>query len=137
MVVQNKDGVQEESRSLFASLQLKGKMFVADPKEDNRTFVILPKGIQLATLKVLKGDQEQFLEQMLIQSMVGFQLDQIKKQLQPVVIPLKKFPNPKELQCLGFNLTNVDVKVNKGFVQFNANYIKIDVPEDEEACNKF
>ena len=72
MVVQNKDGVQEESRSLFASLQLKGKMFVADPKEDNRTFVILPKGIQLATLKVLKGDQEQFLEQMLIQSMVGF-----------------------------------------------------------------
>jgi len=72
LVVETKQGIQEEARSLYASFQLKGKMFVADPKEDNRTFVILPKGIQLATLKVLKGDQEQFLEQMLIQSMVGF-----------------------------------------------------------------
>jgi hypothetical protein len=91
-------------------------MFVADPTFENRTFVILPKGVQLSTLKILKGDQEQFLEQMLIQSMVGFQLDQVKKAFQPVVIPLKKFPNPTELQCLGFNLTNVDIKVNKGYI---------------------
>ena len=29
------------------------------------------------------------------------------------------------------------MKVNKGYVQLNGNYIKIDKPEDEEACTKF
>lgn len=52
------------------------------------------------------------------------------------MIPLKKFPNPKELQCLGFNLTNVDIKVNKGYLQLNGNYIKVDKPDDEEVCFK-
>lgn len=47
-------------------------MFVADAKHENRTFVVLPKGVNLASLKILKGDTEQFLEQMLINSMLGF-----------------------------------------------------------------
>lgn len=74
---------------------------------------------------------------MLVQSMVGFQLENLKKAFQPIAIPLKKFQNPAEVQCLGFNLTNLMVKVNKGFVQLNANYISIpredvDIPFCEE-----
>jgi hypothetical protein len=137
MIIENKKGVWEEARAMYSTIKFKGKMFVADAKFDNRTFVILPKGLQIAQLKVLKGEEEQFLEQMLIQSMLGMQLENAKKSMQPMTIPLKKFPNPKEVQCFGFNLTNVVIKVNKGFLQVNANYIKIDKPTDENYCELF
>ena len=67
---------------------------------------------------------------MMIQSMLGYQLETMKKYLTPITIPLKTFINPKELSCLGFNLTNLLVKINKGFLQFNANYVNVDHPVD-------
>jgi len=67
-------------RSLYIQLNLKGKIFVADEKHDNRTLVILPKSISMPIFKVKTADgEEQFMEQMLVQSMVGFQLDNMKK----------------------------------------------------------
>jgi len=55
-------------------------MFVADAQFDNRTFVILPKSVSMPNFKVLNSEkEEQFLEQMLVQSMVGFQLENLKK----------------------------------------------------------
>jgi hypothetical protein len=73
-------------------------MFVADAEFDNRTFVVLPKAIAMPTFKILNKDgEEQFLEQMLIQSMVGMQLENLKKTFQPFVFPLKKFQNPPQL----------------------------------------
>jgi len=79
------------------TLGLKGKIFVADAEFDNRTLVILPRGIELSNLKIFKGDEEQFLEQMLAQSLIGVQLDQFKKSLKPQIFPLKDFNNPPEL----------------------------------------
>jgi hypothetical protein len=109
--------VQEAARDVYVQLALKGKMFVADAQFDNRTLVILPKALVMPVFKVLNSaSEEQFLEQMLVQSMVGYQFDALKKAFQPIVVPLKKFENPREAQCLGFNLTNVMVKVNKGFI---------------------
>ena len=116
VIVQGKDGEWQEARAIYVTLQLRGKMFIADDQFENRTFVILPKGVQMPTIKVFKEGQEQFLEQMLIQSMVGYQLDNIKKAFKPVIIPLKKFDNPPELECFGFNLTNLDFKINKGYL---------------------
>jgi len=70
--------------------------------------------------------------------MVGFQLDNLKKQFKPMTIPLKKFNNPRELQCLGFNLTNVMVKINKGYLQVNGNYIRLGQDQvDTEFCSGF
>lgn len=132
-------GNSDLARSIYIQFQLKGKMFVADQKHDNRTLVIMPKSITMPVFKVKTPDgEEQFMEQMLIQSMVGFQLDNMKKQFKPAVIPLKKFNNPRELQCLGFNLTNVNVKINKHFLQVNGNYIKL-TPEqvDTDFCTMF
>ena len=101
-------------------------MFIADAQHDNRTLVAMPKSLQMPIFKVLNNQgEEQFLEQMLVQSMVGFQLDNLKKQFKPAIIPLKKFNNPRELQCLGFNLTNIAVKINKGYLQVNGNYIRL------------
>ena len=75
---------------------------------------------------------------MLVQSMVGFQLDNLKKHFQPIAIPLKKFQNPREAQCLGFNLTNIMVKINKGFIQVNSNYIRLNQDQvDTEFCETF
>jgi hypothetical protein len=117
-------------------LALKGKIFVADAQFDNRTLVILPKAALMPIFKVLNAaGEEQFLEQMLVQSMVGYQLDSLKKAFQPFVVPLKKFDNPREAQCLGFNMTNVMVKVNKGFIQVNGGYIRLDKDQiDTEFC---
>lgn len=44
------------------TLGMKGKIFVADAEYDNRTLVILPRGIDMTNLKIFKGDEEQFLE---------------------------------------------------------------------------
>lgn len=66
MIIETSHGKWEDARTMYMTLSLKGKMFVADAKFDNRTFVVLPKGIYLSTLKIMKDDQEQFLEQMLV-----------------------------------------------------------------------
>ena len=97
-IIVDPKGESELARSLFVQLQLKGKMFVADEKHDNRTLVIMPKSVTMPVFKVKTPDnEEQFMEQMLVQSMIGFQLDNLKKQFKPAVIPLKKFNNPREL----------------------------------------
>jgi len=139
IIVTNSEGQQEEARSLYVQFQLKGKMFIADAQHDNRTLVVMPKALQMPVFKVLNNQgEEQFLEQMLVQSMVGFQLDNLKKQFKPATIPLKKFNNPKELQCLGFNLTNVAVKINKGYLQVNGNYLRLNQDDiDTEFCSSF
>jgi hypothetical protein len=53
---------------------------------------------------------------MLAQSLIGVQLDQIKKGFTPKLYPLKNFENPEELECFGFNFTNFDVKINKAYL---------------------
>ncbi len=54
------------------------------------------------------------------------------------MIPLKKFENPPELQCLGFNLTDIHVKINKGYIQANGAYTRL-TPEqvDQKFCTTF
>jgi len=67
LIVENKEGVQEEARAIYTQLALKGKMFVADAQFENRTFVLLPKALQMPIFKVMNKDgEEQFLEQMLV-----------------------------------------------------------------------
>ena len=118
------------------TLALKGKIFIMDPESQNKTLVILPKSFDLTTLKIYKGEDEQFLEQMLVQSLLGVQMEQMKKTMKPKPIPLKEFVNPAEFQCIGFNLTNLDVLINKGYLQLNANY-KETAGENEEFCQGF
>lgn len=61
----------------------------------------------------------------------------MKKGFKPKLYPLKNFENPEELECLGFNFTNFDVIVNKGYLQINANYMKIDTPSNPIFCQDF
>ena len=50
---------------------------------------------------------------------------------------MKDVDNPPELQCFGFNLTNMDVHINKGYIQLNSNYIKIDRSQLSELRQEF
>lgn len=141
IIVEKKTGKWVDTRSAVLTVALKGKIFTADDEHENRTLVVMPRGIELTNLKIFKGDEEQFLEQTLAQSLIGVQLEQFKKQLKPQMFPLRNFTNPPELQCLGFNLTNVDVKVNKGYMQISCNYRNInfeDLSENrKEMCSAF
>jgi hypothetical protein len=61
----------------------------------------------------------------------------MKKGFTPKLYPLKNFENPEELECFGFNFTNFDVKINRAYMQINANYKKIDTPSNPEYCKEF
>jgi hypothetical protein len=40
------------------TISLKGKVFTTDDNFDNRTLVIMPRGLELSNLKIFKGDEE-------------------------------------------------------------------------------
>ena len=58
IIVEKKPGQWEDSRKMIMTIGIKGKMFTADEKHDNRTFVILPRGVELSNLKIFKDDEE-------------------------------------------------------------------------------
>jgi hypothetical protein len=37
---------------------LKGKMFIMNPNDSNRTLIILQRSLELSSLKIYKGDDE-------------------------------------------------------------------------------
>jgi hypothetical protein len=57
-IVERKKGAWEDSRKMVLTLGLKGKLFVADSEFENRTLVLLPRGVELSNLKIFKGDEE-------------------------------------------------------------------------------
>lgn len=71
IIVEKKTGKWEDSRRILATFSLKGKIFVSDAQHENKTLVVYPRGFELSTLKIYKGDEEQFLEQMVAQSLIG------------------------------------------------------------------
>lgn len=75
LVAEPTPGNWEDARKIFMTIALKGKIFIMDPDQQNRTLVILPKSFDLTSLKIFKGEDEQFLEQMLVQSLLGVQLE--------------------------------------------------------------
>ena len=62
IIVERTTGNWEDSRRVMMTLGVKGKIFIADAQHDNKTLVILPRGFELSTLKIFKGEDEQFLE---------------------------------------------------------------------------
>ena len=78
------------------------------------------------------------MEQMLIQSMVNIQLDGLKKNFKEVPIKakslLKRFP--KELQCYGLKISDLDLSFKKSLLQLTA-YQTPAEEVDEAMCDKF
>lgn len=62
VVVEKKTGKWEDSRKLVMTIGIKGKIFISDAEFENKTLVVYPRGLELSTLKIFKGEDEQFLE---------------------------------------------------------------------------
>jgi hypothetical protein len=64
----------------------------------------------LSSLKIYnRKDEEMVAEQMMFTAAVNVQLEQLIGMMQPKEVPLVNPPSPKELECLGFKLGEVDL----------------------------
>ena len=59
----------------------------------------------------MKGEEEESIEQMMIQSMANIQFEALRKIFidYPIKIGGLQSKNPKEFQCLGFNEADIDI----------------------------
>lgn len=122
--VERTPGNWESVREIFITGIFKFKISVNSTQLFVKKFSFTPKNLEIQNLKILAEGKENEMEQMMIQSMVNIQLENLKREF-------KEFPyfmndllsrNPKELQCLGFNIADIDVTFKKSQVQFSTYY---------------
>jgi len=131
-------GMYEEARSLFASFTAKGKLVVKEVSETEKILVVLPKSAEVSSVKILKPDgEEMVMEQMMIVSALNVQLEQAIKMIPAQELPLKNLPTPKELECLGFSLADIDLSFKKGYMEMTCGYNFVDEPSSPDVCKGF
>ena len=59
------------------------------------------------------------------------------KMVEPFEIPMNNPPTPPELECLGFRLSDADIKFKKGYLEMSCGYKTVDKPIDEKICETF
>lgn len=99
-------------RDLYITVTFKMKTTTEfDEVTGEKSLVLLPKNIEISQLKVLKDNEEEQMEQMMIQSMANVQLEQAKKLFKKEPFPVSKLLRKqyKELQCFGFMLSDLDL----------------------------
>lgn len=77
------------------------------------------------------------MEQMLLVSGFNLQMDQLFKMIKPFEMPMKNLPTPKEMECLGITLSDLNLNFKKGYVEMTCGYKKVDKPSDPKVCEKF
>ena len=105
----------EPVRNIYMTVVAKLKTTMTDDKED-KLINILPKNIEVTELKVMKEEEVMEMEQMMIQSMLNVQLQQGKKMFKEIpgrVATLLDRMNFPELQCFGFNVSDLDMSFKK------------------------
>ena len=130
--------VWDAVRNLYVTMVFKFKITQDDSNPFGKKFIVLPKNVEISQLKVLKGEEEMSMEQMMIQSMVNIQFEQIKKQFKEQEFQLGDIisKNPKELQCFGFNVSDLDLSFKKSQLQMSLFYKDVANP-DREVCDAF
>ena len=74
---------------------------------------------------------------MMITSGLNVQMEKMIGMVPPKTIPLKNPPTPKELDCLGFTLSDLSLDFKKGFMEVKCGYKKVEEPRDPETCRVF
>lgn len=72
---------------------------------------------------------------MLIQSLINVQIESLKETLGHKVFPIDKLTNPREMSCIGFNITNPQLEIKNSFLLAKAGYVVAE--SDEEFCLDF
>jgi hypothetical protein len=128
----------ESARDIYMTVVFKMKTAVNSTDPLAKVFSVTPKNIEITNLKVLKGEEEMQMEQMMIQSVTNIQLENVKKMFRTFPYTMKDLlkQNPKELSCLGFNVADIDASFKKSQVQFSA-YYKPSDSMDAKLCKAF
>lgn len=136
--VERTPGTWESAREVYLTIVFKMKMKQDDSNPFNKKLSVTPRGLEISQLKVLKGTEEMTVEQTMIQSMANLQMEALKKSFKEIPVSIGDIvrKNPKELACLGFNLSDLDLSFAKGFAQLSA-YYKDANPPSKEVCDKF
>lgn len=97
----------EEARSFYMSFVAKGKFVVNEVTPEQKILTIVPKNAEVQSLKIFKSNgDEQVVEQMVLTSGINLQLEQMFKMLEPKEFPMQNLPQYKEIECLGFQLSD-------------------------------
>lgn len=84
------------------SLTYKGKFVVKEDRPGDKKLIIVHKSAEASNLKILKGEEEATVEQMMMTSYMNMGLEQAITTIPKLEYSLKNPPNPKEIDCLGF-----------------------------------
>lgn len=137
--VESMPGMWEPVRNLYITLVAKAKVQTkVDENGENKMFVLMPRSIEMSQMIVKKGDEEIQMEQMMIQSMANIQLEQVKKLFKEIPIKVNTLLKrlPKELQCFGFKISDLDISFKKSQVQVSA-YQTAAEDINQDLCDKF
>lgn len=136
--VETTRGNWESAREVYLTTVFKFKVSVNSTNPFSKKFALTPKNLEITNLKVLMKDKEMEMEQMMIQSVVNIQLENFKKQFREYPFHMQDLlsKNPKELQCLGFNVADLDVTFKKSQVQLST-YFKYTKYSNKTLCDKF
>lgn len=128
----------ESARDIYITGVFKFKVGVNGTNAWNKKFTLTPKNMEITNMKVMKDGKEIEMEQMMIQSVINIQLDNMKKEFKELPFFLKNLlqAQPKELACFGFNMADLDVSFKKSQVQVSA-YYKDTKYANKELCEKF
>lgn len=127
ILVQKEKNEWVEARSMFASITAKGKVVTKEVSENEKVMVIFPKALELTSLKIFnKEDESQTMEEMVLTSGFNVQFEQLLKMVEPFEVPMNNPPTPPEMECLGFKLSDADIKFKKGFLEFSCGYKLVD-----------
>merc|ERR1712127_269346 len=113
-------------------------MGVKENKLGEKTLLIVSKSAEVSNVKILDEDGEEVIvEQMMITSGMNVQFEQAISMLKPYEIPLKNPPTPKEVECLGFKLSDLNVSFKKGYMEVGCGYKPVKSPIDPATCESF
>ena len=72
-----------DARTFYFTFTLKCKVAINET-ETNKTLGIFPKVLELSMFRMFKGEED-VLEQMLAQSLLNVQIEQLRKMLKPIL----------------------------------------------------
>lgn len=72
-------GMWEPIRNIYVTLVARGRISFNTTTPDDVIVNVTPKAVEIANLKVMKGEEDVQMESMMIQSVANIQLDQMKK----------------------------------------------------------
>ena len=100
--------------------------------------ILMAKNAEVGGAKIFDPEgEEMVVEQMVLTSGVNVQLEQMIKLLKAREFPIYNPPSPRELECLGMKLSDMNLLFRKGFFELSFDYKKVTEPSAPEVCEKF